>query len=186
MSTKILNRHQARWAEFLSSYDFILNHISGPKNPADGLSRRPDYVKDVNVPSGALISPKALRLLSPESLPSGVWPTSGNVPGVHLESALESSWSQFESIAASMSENPFHQRIISALAKDPVADQHRQDPQPPWSYENGLLLRNNLIYDPDDNSLRLELLRQHHDDPLASHLDFLKTFELLLRNYWFL
>ena len=50
---------------------------------------------------------------------------------MHLESALESSWSQFESIAASMSESPFHQRIISALAKDPIADEYSQDPQPP-------------------------------------------------------
>ena len=114
------------------------------------------------------------------------------MPGAHLESALEScwsqfksSWSQFESIAASTSENPFRQRIISALAKDPVADEHSQDPQPPWSYKNGLLLQNNLIYVPDNNSLRLELLRQHHDDPLVGHFGFLKTFELLLRNYWF-
>ena len=185
MSTKILNRRQARWAEFLSGYDFVLDHISGPKNPADGPSQRLDYTKDVDIPSGALIPPKALRLLSPESLPSSVWPTPSNVPGVHLESALESSWSHFESIAASTSENPFRQRIISTLAKDPIADEHRQDPQPPWSYENGLLLRNNLIYVPDDNSLRLELLRQHHDDPLAGHFGFLKTFELLSRNYWF-
>ena len=183
MSTKILNCRQARWAEFLSGYDFVLDHISGPKNPADGPSRRPDYTKDVDIPSGALIPPKALRLLPPESLLSSVWPTPGNVPGVHLESALESSWSHFESIAASTSENPFRQRIISALAKDPVADEHRQDPQPPWSHENGLLLRNNLIYVPDDNSLRLELLRQHHNDPLAGHFGFLKTFELLSCNY---
>ena len=142
-------------------------------------------MKDVDIPSSALIPPKALRLLPPESLPSSVWPTPGNVPGAHLESPLESSWSQFESIAASTSENPFRQRIISALAKDPVADEHRQDPQSPWSYKNGLLLRNNLIYIPDDNSLRLELLRQYHDDRLAGHFGFLKTFELLSCNYWF-
>ena len=179
MSTKILNHHQARWAEFLSSYDFVLDHISGLKNPADGLSRCPDYVKDVDIPSSALIPPKALQLLPPESLPSGVWPTPSNVPGAHLESALESSWSQFESIVASTSENPFRQRIISTLAKDPVADEYHQDLQPPWSYENELLLQNNLIYVPDDNSLRLELLRQHHNDSLAVHFSFLKTFELL-------
>ena len=38
MSTKILNRRQARWAEFLSGYDFVLDHIPGSKNPADGPS----------------------------------------------------------------------------------------------------------------------------------------------------
>ena len=38
MTTKILNRRQARWAEFLASYDFILTHIKGTKNPANGPS----------------------------------------------------------------------------------------------------------------------------------------------------
>jgi len=60
MSTKILNCHQAHWAEFMSGYDFVLDHILGSKNPADGPSRSPDYAKDVDVPSGTLIPPKAL------------------------------------------------------------------------------------------------------------------------------
>ena len=38
MTTKVLNRRQARWAEFLASYDFVLVHIKGTKNPADGPS----------------------------------------------------------------------------------------------------------------------------------------------------
>jgi len=188
MSTKILNRRQARWAEFLSDYDFVLDHIPGSKNPADGPSRRPDYAKDVDIPSGALIPPKALGLLPPESLPSGVRPAPGDAPGAYLELTPESSrsqveWSRSQSIATSMSETSFRQRIISALAKDPVADEQRRDPQLPWSWDNGLLLRNNLIYVPDDNSLQLELPRQHHDDPLAGHFGTPKTFELLSRNY---
>jgi hypothetical protein len=36
MTTKILNRRQARWAEILAGYDFVLIHTPGPKNPADG------------------------------------------------------------------------------------------------------------------------------------------------------
>ena len=185
MSTKILNRRQAHWAEYLLGYDFVLDHIPGSKNPADGPSRRLDYAKNVDVPSGALIPPKALRLLPPDSLPSGVWPTPGDAPGARSEQARESSRNQFESIATSVSETPFRQRIISALAKDPVADEQRRDPQSPWSWDNGLLLRNNLIYVPDNNSLRLELLCQHHDDPLPGHFGIPKTFELLSRNYWF-
>jgi len=55
MTTKILNRRQARWAEILSGYDFVLDHIPGSRNPADGLSRRPDYANDIDIPSGALI-----------------------------------------------------------------------------------------------------------------------------------
>ena len=43
ISTKVLNRRQARWAELLAGYDFVLVHLPGVKNPADGPSRRPDY-----------------------------------------------------------------------------------------------------------------------------------------------
>ena len=68
LSMKILNRYQAHWAEFLSSYDFVLDHISGP-NTADGPSRRLNYPKDIDIPSGSLIPLKAFRLLPPESAP---------------------------------------------------------------------------------------------------------------------
>ena len=60
MITKILNRRQARWAEILSGYDFVLDHISGSENPADGPSRHPDYSIGVDLPGGTLIPLSAL------------------------------------------------------------------------------------------------------------------------------
>ncbi|HEX3639688.1 MAG TPA: DDE-type integrase/transposase/recombinase, partial [Ktedonobacteraceae bacterium] len=38
-----LNPRQARWAVYLSGFDFDVIHRQGKKNPADGPSRRPDY-----------------------------------------------------------------------------------------------------------------------------------------------
>lgn len=43
MTTKELNRRQARWAEKLSAFDFNIEHRPGTTNPADAPSRRPDY-----------------------------------------------------------------------------------------------------------------------------------------------
>lgn len=43
MTTKELNGRQARWAEKLSRYDFVVEYRPGRRNPADGPSRRPDY-----------------------------------------------------------------------------------------------------------------------------------------------
>ena len=44
MSNQNLNWRQARWALYLSRFDFVLKHISGSKmGKADGLSRRPDW-----------------------------------------------------------------------------------------------------------------------------------------------
>lgn len=42
MTTKELNRGQARWAEQLSAFDFQIEHRPG-NNPADAPSRRSDY-----------------------------------------------------------------------------------------------------------------------------------------------
>jgi len=44
MKAQKLNRRQARWALYLSRFDFVLKHISGTKmGKADSLSRRPDW-----------------------------------------------------------------------------------------------------------------------------------------------
>ena len=48
MTQKSLNRRQARWAEQLAVFDFIIEYRTGITNPADGPSRRPDYQSDVD------------------------------------------------------------------------------------------------------------------------------------------
>ena len=48
MSSQNLNHRQARWALYLSRFDFVLKHIPGSKmGKADGLSRRSDWEKGV-------------------------------------------------------------------------------------------------------------------------------------------
>jgi hypothetical protein len=46
-----------------------------------------------------------------------------------------------------------------------------------------LLLHKSQVYVP--HSLRLDVLRMHHDDPLAGHFSIAGTLELLSHNYWF-
>ena len=44
MKAQKLNRRQARWALYLSRFDFVLKHVPGSKmEKADSLSRRPDW-----------------------------------------------------------------------------------------------------------------------------------------------
>lgn len=45
METKYLESRQARWAMYLAAYDFQIMYRKGSANPADGPSRRPDYVE---------------------------------------------------------------------------------------------------------------------------------------------
>ena len=43
LSTKVLNRRQARWLMLLSNFNLEIKHLQGILNPADAASRRPDY-----------------------------------------------------------------------------------------------------------------------------------------------
>ena len=173
MTTKVLNRRQARWAEFLANYDFVLAHVKGTKNPADGPSRRPDYMENVELPTGALIPRSALRRLYPDLEPD---------PQV---SPLEAYWTHVGVHANSDPETSLRTRFIDALRRDPIAQEHRENPKKPWSWQDGLLLHDNLVYVPQDTALRLEIMQMHHDDPIAGHYGVAKTQELVLRNYYF-
>jgi hypothetical protein len=51
MDTKSLNHRQVRSYLVLSQYDFTLTHRPGITNPADGPSRRPDYMAEAKKPS---------------------------------------------------------------------------------------------------------------------------------------
>jgi hypothetical protein len=165
MSTKVLNRRQARWAELLADYDFVLIPIPGKKNPADGPSRRPDYAVDNPLPMGSLLPPHALRLLP--SHDSNLNALLCNLTGMHAGVVPES----------------LHQ-FLAAYPLDVVAQQHLPIPSPPWSCDsNGLLLHKGLIYVPE--SLRMNVLQEHHDAALAGHSGISRTLELVTRNYWF-
>ena len=53
-----------------------------------------------------------------------------------------------------------------------------------WSVKDDLLFFHNRVYVPDERSVREELLKQHHDDPLAGHFGTKRTTELLSRSYY--
>jgi transposase InsO family protein len=73
MTTKELNGRQARWAEKLARFDFVIEYRSGKRNPADGPSRRPDY-NDSSHERGVIALPslqQKLRLAMPEPREGG-------------------------------------------------------------------------------------------------------------------
>ena len=50
LSTKTLSRKEARWWERLSGLDLAIKYCEKKHNPADGPSRRPDYMDKDNKP----------------------------------------------------------------------------------------------------------------------------------------
>jgi len=53
-----------------------------------------------------------------------------------------------------------------------------------WQIEEGLVLKEGRVYVPKDEKLRVEIIRLHHDTPIAGHGGQWKTVELITRNYW--
>jgi len=52
-----------------------------------------------------------------------------------------------------------------------------------FEQQDGLLLRNNLIYVPE-GPIRLKILRECDDNTLADHFGIARTHELVSRTYW--
>ena len=53
-----------------------------------------------------------------------------------------------------------------------------------WQIEEGLVLKEGRVYVPKDEKLRIEIIRLHHDTPIAGHRGQWKMVELVTRNYW--
>jgi len=71
MKVQKLNQRQARWALYLSRFDFMLKHILGSKiGKADSLSRRPDWEIGVekNNEDETLVKPEWLEVRRTETV----------------------------------------------------------------------------------------------------------------------
>jgi len=53
-----------------------------------------------------------------------------------------------------------------------------------WKIKGDLMLKEEKVYVPKDEELRMEIIWLHHDMPAARHGGRWKTVELVTRNYW--
>jgi len=67
LTTKKLSGRQARAAEALSQYNIEISFRAGKKNPADGLSRRPDYEPEEGSEADTAMLPVLQELFSQET-----------------------------------------------------------------------------------------------------------------------
>jgi hypothetical protein len=165
MTSKVLSRRQARWAEILSQFDFTIEHLDGKKNPADGPSRRPDYEIGYERPSMALLAAATVQNYSKDLT---------------------------EQIKLCQGEDKLARDVIdklsstSNLASDspPIEDQSTSESQR-WKVIAGALTYERRIYVPDDTELRNKVISLFHDPPESGHFGTLRTTELISRDfYW--
>jgi hypothetical protein len=204
MTTKALSRRQARWAEWLASFHFTIQHRPGRSNPADGPSRRPDYEVEGGESEegrgdgtqGRLLRELQAKLgLSspPEGRETETSPAQGDskvvgaartvVHGPHADTR-QPDRDQADSLL---------QRIAELTLEDPDAGRARDtiansgDSAPEWAKRwqrdpQGFLQYEGKLYIPA--GARLLAMQRCHDDPLAGHFGFSKTFDLLKREFW--
>jgi hypothetical protein len=205
MGVTKLNGRQARWATFLASFDFVIEHRAGKTNPADAPSRRPDYACDERAPSHLL--PTLQNKLAVWKDDSSLAPSISRVraQGDHLVGAGDTqAYTGPHAIVravintASRHEDPFgdptvdlttiikslqtNDNMLEALLKSSrdAGDEFA------WRKVRDLWYYRNALYVLDDSATRAQLMRVHHDDELAGHFGRNKTEQLLRRKYWWL
>ena len=174
MTTKALTGRQARWAETLSRYNFMIMYKPGSQNRADPLTRRD---QEMDSQMAVKISTRTQTLLRPENLDPRILTDLDLDPLVDLAPVNpgEESRDLIDDLL---------QANRSAADLQPLREKVT-DENPAWTLHNGLLLFNDRLVVPEDDDLRVRLLQEAHDQVSTAHPGQSKTYRLVYdRYYW--
>ncbi|KAF6523243.1 hypothetical protein HZS61_011742, partial [Fusarium oxysporum f. sp. conglutinans] len=189
-TTKLLNRRQARWSEFLSRFNFQITYRPGKQGvKPDALTRRSeDLPKEgderlahqsqvVLKKENWKLSPlkvQRVRIRQPHLQPSAVREEST------LSLELPEEISRLLDIGYETDEDL--QSILQAL-KD-GAPRHPKITLAECTIIQDRLLYRDRIYIPDYDPLKTALLKASHEHPIAGHPGRARTYDLLSRDYY--
>ncbi|KAG0161061.1 hypothetical protein PDIDSM_8594 [Penicillium digitatum] len=164
-TTKLLNRRQARWSEFLSRFNFKITYRPGKQGAKpDALTRRSE---DIPKEGDERLAHQSQTVLKNENLQINVTTRQRN--GVTTTTPPE---------LPDLPEPP-------STIKDLLLEAYNQDKVVQSILEAGnYLYYRNRLYVPDNDELKAEILRLCHDKPTVGHPGRSKTYELLSREYY--
>jgi len=170
--SKVLARRQARWAEILLSYHFVIEHLEGQKNRANGPSRRPDYQKGYERPTTWLLA----TLTAPT-----VELYDNLLPAIKAAQASDS-------LATDVKCRIVNTPIIGAsdLSKAHVPGgptDYDKDLNKQWKVVSWALTYAGRTYIPADASLRNKVISLFHVHTEFGHFGALRTAELVTRDF---
>jgi predicted aspartyl protease len=179
MSTKRLTRRQARWAETLSRYNFVITYAPGKTNHADALTRKPG-----DRPEGANDERLVMQertLLGPCNVDSRCLENISLSPiQEQAEGQPDTNISLPDGIREAIQADEFCQSVLRDLREGRAKS--KKIPLADCKEEDSLLIYRGKLWIPE--SARAQLLREVHESPEAGHPGIAKTMELLSRNYY--
>jgi hypothetical protein len=173
MTTKILNRRQARWAQELSNYDFKIIYRKGSSNgKADALSRRSEYRPlegGSDGMEGKVLKPSNIDIPSIEAR---------YVSSARLAAIKKFTWkSDFLQLVKEAANNDEDYLSILANVKAGKGEDHIEE-------QDELLYWKHRLWVPNCDNLKLRIAQEEHDSKIAGHFGQDKTLELVNRNYY--
>jgi len=146
-----LNRRQARWALYLSRFNFTLKHVLGSKmGKVDSLSRRLDWEAGVDKDNEneTLVKLGWLEVRKMEAVEI-------IVDGVDLLKEVRKSKVKDDEVVKAVKEM---KRAGVKMLRDEE-----------WREVDGIMYKEGKVYVPKDEKLRAEIIRLHHDMPIGGH-----------------
>lgn len=193
MTTKELNRRQARCSEFLSEFQFKIQYRPGKQGTKpDSLTRRtadlPDGVDDERMQHQQQV------VLKPANLGEGVLRASRLQACMLLASRLdEASPDSVTPIdTLTYDGDDFALAVIKALRDDErtIPSKFRERARSlgvslaDCAFKDDRLYYREKLWVPQQDELILAITQEHHDSPSAGHPGREKTYELLRRQYY--
>ena len=149
MKVQKLNRRQARWMLYLSRFDFTLKHIAGSKmGKADKLSRRADWKVAVD-------KDNENQIFNKDNWIHSIYEVVVEGLEVDLVEKIKKARSRDEDVI----------RVVEEIKKARVKELKGNE----WKIEGDLVLKEGKVYVPKNEELRAEVIRLHHDMPVAEH-----------------
>ncbi|KAG0158853.1 hypothetical protein PDIDSM_6373 [Penicillium digitatum] len=183
-TTKLLNRRQARWSEFLSRFNFKITRSEDiPKEGDERLAHQSQTVlKKENLQINVTTRQRnGVTTTTPPELPDlpEEPPATAEVPPIITDPPITAApETRVRFIENNLPEPP-------STIKDLLLEAYNQDKVVQSILEAGnYLYYRNRLYVPDNDELKAEILRLCHDKPTVGHPGRSKTYELLSREYY--
>jgi Reverse transcriptase (RNA-dependent DNA polymerase)/RNase H-like domain found in reverse transcriptase/Integrase zinc binding domain/Retroviral aspartyl protease len=168
MSSQVLNRRQARWAMFLSDFDFRLVWAPGKENVADAPSRRTDFSPKKG--DDTLLNQNRI-MLTPKHTDS-LTPHKNTQHPSNIINAMTT---------LSIDTSTLFDRFKNALQKDSEWREALIRGNSDFTSEGGLVFHKGKLFVP--LPLRADILHSRHDAVIAGHPGRNRTFGLVARDY---